>query len=98
MRSDHLWRREFMTILGGAAVAWPFAARAQPGGMRRIGILMAHPENDPEFRRYVSTFREALQKLGWTEGRNVRIDFRWGALDDAEMRQRSARELVALAP
>jgi putative tryptophan/tyrosine transport system substrate-binding protein len=66
--------------------------------MRRIGVLMAHPESDPEFQAYVATFREGLQKLGWTEGRNIQIDFRWGALDDAELRQRSAKELLALQP
>jgi putative ABC transport system substrate-binding protein len=66
--------------------------------MRRIGVLMAHPENDPEFQAYLSAFRDGLQKLGWTEGRNIRIDARWGALDDAEARQRSAKDLVALQP
>ena len=92
-------RREFLTLLGGAAAAWPFAARAQqPGGMRRIGVLMAHAENDKEFKAYVAVFRSGLEKLGWSEGRNIRIDFRWGALDDAVARQRSAKELVALEP
>ena len=91
-------RREFITLLGGAA-AWPLAAHAQqPDHMRHIGVLMAHAESDPEFRTYVTAFREGLQKLGWTEGRNIRLDFRWGALDDAELRQRSAFELIALKP
>jgi putative ABC transport system substrate-binding protein len=98
MQFDQLKRREFMSLLGAAA-AWPPAASAQqPGGMRRIGVLMAHPEGDPEFQAYVAAFREGLQKFGWTEGRNFRIDFRWEALDDAEARQRSARELIALQP
>jgi putative ABC transport system substrate-binding protein len=66
--------------------------------MRRIGVLMAHPESDPEFKSYVGAFLEGLDKLGWTEGRNIHIDFRWGALDDAEMRQRSAKELIGLQP
>jgi putative tryptophan/tyrosine transport system substrate-binding protein len=66
--------------------------------MRRIGLLMAHPDNDPEFHAYVAAFQDGLQKLGWTEGRNIRIDARWGALDDAEARQQSAKELVALQP
>jgi putative ABC transport system substrate-binding protein len=66
--------------------------------VRRIGVLMAHAESDPEFQAYLAAFREGLQKLGWTEGRNIRIDSRWGALDDAESRQRSAKELVALQP
>jgi len=92
-------RREFIALLGGAATAWPLAARAQqPGGMRRIGVLMAHAESDPEFRAYVAAFRNGLEKLGWTEARNIRIDFRWGALDDAEARKRSAKELIAWEP
>jgi putative ABC transport system substrate-binding protein len=91
-------RREFITLLGGTA-AWPLAAAAQqPERMRRIGVLMAHAESDPEFQAYVSAFREGLQKLGWMEGRNIQLDFRWGALDDAELRQRSATELIALKP
>ena len=91
-------RREFVTLLGGAVAAWPLAARAQPDRVRRVGMLMAHAENDPEFLAYVAAFREGLQMLRWTEGRNIRIDARWGALDDAESRRRSAQELVALQP
>jgi putative tryptophan/tyrosine transport system substrate-binding protein len=92
-------RREFISLLCGAATAWPLAARAQqPERMRRVGVLMAHAETDPEFQLYLATFREELQKLGWTEGRNIRLDSRWGALDDAELRQQSANELVALQP
>jgi putative tryptophan/tyrosine transport system substrate-binding protein len=92
-------RRDFITLLGGAATAWPLAAGAQQGErIRRVGVLMAHPDSDPEFQSYLAAFREALQKLGWTEGRNIRIDSRWGALDDAESRQRSAKELLALQP
>jgi putative tryptophan/tyrosine transport system substrate-binding protein len=92
-------RREFITLLGGAAAVWPLAARAQqPDRKRRIGVLMAHAENDAEFHDYLAAFREGLQKLGWVEGRNIQIDSRWGALDDAEARQRSAKELIALQP
>ena len=91
-------RREFVALLSSAAVAWPQAARAQPDRVRRIGVLMAHAENDPQFLVYVAAFREELQRLGWTVGHNIRIDYRWGALDDAESRQRSAKELVALQP
>jgi putative ABC transport system substrate-binding protein len=92
-------RREFIGLFGGAAIAWPLIASAQQAErMRRIGVLMAHAESDPEFQVYVAAFREGLEKLGWTEGRNIRIDFRWGALEDAESRQRSAKELVALQP
>jgi putative ABC transport system substrate-binding protein len=91
-------RREFITLISGAA-AWPLAARAQQTERkRRIGVLMAHAENDAEFHDYLSAFREGLQKLGWTEGRNIQIDSRWGALDDGEARQRSAKELIALQP
>ena len=92
-------RREFISLLGGAVAASPLTAHAQQSGqMRRIGVLIAHAESDPEFHAYLAAFREGLQKLGWTEGRNIRINSRWGALDDAEMRQRSAKELVALQP
>ncbi|HKF09524.1 MAG TPA: ABC transporter substrate binding protein [Xanthobacteraceae bacterium] len=92
-------RREFVTLLGGTAAAWPLAARAQqPERKKRIGVLMAHAESDAEFHDYLSAFREGLQKLGWTEGRNIQIDSRWGALDDAEARQRAAKELIALQP
>jgi putative tryptophan/tyrosine transport system substrate-binding protein len=92
-------RREFVTLLGGSAAAWPLAARAQqPERVRRIGVLMAHAESDPEFRNYLDAFRQGLQARGWIEGRNIQIDTRWGALDDAELRQRSARELLALQP
>jgi len=91
-------RREFITLLSGAA-SWPFAVHAQQNDrMRRIGVLMAHPESDPEFQQYADTFREGLRKLGWIEGRNVSFDFRWGALDDAHIRTRSAKELVRLQP
>lgn len=90
-------RREF--ILGGTAAMWALAARAQQSDrVRRIGVLMAHHESDPEFKNYLDAFRQGLQKLGWIEGRNIQIDTRWGALDDAEMRQRSAKELIALRP
>jgi putative tryptophan/tyrosine transport system substrate-binding protein len=89
-------RREFITLIGSAA-AWPFTARAQPDRIRRIGILMGYAEGDAEGQAYVAAFREGCQKLGWTEGRNIRIDSRWGALD-AESLQRFAKELVALEP
>jgi ABC-type uncharacterized transport system substrate-binding protein len=91
-------RRAFITLLGGAAVA-PLTAHAQQiDRVRRVGVLMAHTESDPEFQNYLNAFREGLQKRGWIEGRNIRIDTRWGALVDAEVRQRSAKELLALEP
>jgi putative ABC transport system substrate-binding protein len=90
-------RREFITLVSGAA-AWPVAARAQqPAGMRRIGVLMGYAESDPDGRVFVAAFREGLQQLGWLEGRNIRIDARWAALD-AEAMQRFAKELIALQP
>src|SRR5215469_9777869 len=91
-------RREFITLFSGAA-AWPLAARAQqPDRMRRIGVLMGYPENDLEGPAFFAAFREGLEKLGWTEGRNFRLDMRWVSPDDAELRQRFAKELVALQP
>ncbi len=91
-------RREFIILLGGGAtVAWPFVARAQQPGERRIGALMSIAENDPEARVRVAAFRQGLRELGWTEGRNVHIEFRWAA-DDANLMRTYAAELVALAP
>src|SRR5262249_47426176 len=91
-------RRDFIGLLAGAA-AWPLAARAQQSGrVWRVGVLMAHKEGDPEFQDYLGAFRQGLLKLGWIEGRNIRIDARWGALDDLDQRQHSAQELLALQP
>jgi putative ABC transport system substrate-binding protein len=90
-------RREFITLLGGAA-AWPLAARAQqPEQMRKIGVLMGFAESDRDGQAFVAAFREGLQKLGWVEGHNLRIDTRWAA-GDTELMQRFAKELVALQP
>jgi ABC-type uncharacterized transport system substrate-binding protein len=90
-------RRQFITLLGGAASLWPFAARAQPPvGMRRIGVLMAYADG-PLGRRYVATLRRALEEAGWVEGRNVRIDERWGG-GDADRVRLYAVELVDLKP
>jgi putative tryptophan/tyrosine transport system substrate-binding protein len=91
-------RREFVTLLGGAA-AWPVAARAQQSDqVRRIGVLMGYPESDSDARAWYAAFRGELQKLGWTQGRNTQIDTCWAAPDDAESRQRCAKEIVALQP
>jgi putative tryptophan/tyrosine transport system substrate-binding protein len=91
-------RREFITLLGGAAAAWPLAARAQqPEPVRRIAVLMSYGENDPDGQIFIAAFREGLQQLGWTEGRNIRIDTRWASLD-AQAMQRFAKELIALQP
>jgi putative ABC transport system substrate-binding protein len=92
-------RREFIRLLGGAATAWPVVARAQqPERMRRIGVLMGFAESDPEGPAFVAAFRDELQKLGWAEGRDIRIDTRWATALNAEARQRFTKELVALQP
>jgi putative ABC transport system substrate-binding protein len=92
-------RREFITLLGGAAAAWPLAARAQQGErMRRIGVLPGGADtDDPRSQPNITAFRQALQQLGWTDGRNVKIDYRWPA-GDADKARKYAAELVALAP
>src|SRR5262245_54654751 len=91
-------RREFITLIGGAAVAWPLAVRAQQGErVRRIGILLAAAPDDVEFQAWVGAFLQALALLGWTIGRNVRIDTRWATANAGEIR-RHAAELAALAP
>jgi putative ABC transport system substrate-binding protein len=98
MQCNQLKRREFITLLGGTAAAWSIAARAQQGErMRRIGVLMPLAADDPEGKARVAAFMQGLQQLGWTDGRNVRIDTRWGA-GDADRYRRYATELVALAP
>ena len=90
-------RREFMVLLG-AALAWPIGARAQqPGHVRRIGVLVETSANHPEGRARVQAFLHMLQHLGWSDGGNARIDYRWGA-SDADRSHRYAAELVALAP
>jgi putative ABC transport system substrate-binding protein len=91
-------RRDFITLLGGAAAAWPLAAWAQQQErMRRVGVLMNLGSDDAEGQARNAAFLQGLQELGWTVGRNVRIEYRWGA-GDAELFRRHASELVALAP
>jgi putative ABC transport system substrate-binding protein len=92
-------RREFITLLGGAAAAWPFAARGQQGErMRRIGVLIGGvAPDDPDAQANMAAFLQVLQQLAWTEGRNVRIDYRWG-LGNADNIRKYAAELAALAP
>src|SRR5215469_15411971 len=95
--TGHIGRRQFITLIGGAA-AWPLAARAQqPDRVRRIGVLMHLPENDPEAQARMRALLQGLQQLGWTEGRNLRIDYRFGAAD-VDRARRYAAELIALAP
>jgi ABC-type uncharacterized transport system substrate-binding protein len=98
MQFDPLRRRAFITLLGGAAAAWPLAARAQqPERVRRIGVLMNLAADDPEGLVRVTAFAQGLQELGWRDGRDVRIDYRWAAAD-APSFHRYAQELLTLAP
>ena len=91
-------RRDFIKGIVGSATAWPLVARAQQSdGMRRIGVLMPESENDADYEAYMAAFRQGLQQLGWMEGRNVQINYRWGA-HDIEVTQRFAKELVAQQP
>jgi putative ABC transport system substrate-binding protein len=91
-------RREFIRLLGGAAAAWPLAARGQQGNrVRRIGVLMPYDENEPVAKPRLSAFTQALADLGWTDGRNVRMDLRWGGGDINQIPAR-AQELVGLRP
>jgi putative ABC transport system substrate-binding protein len=85
-------RRQFITLLGGAAT-WPLAVRAQGDRVRRVGVLMSTGERDPESQLRLGAFREALQKLGWAEGRNLRIEYRWGggSIESAPTRPNSWR-------
>jgi len=91
-------RRKFITLLGGAAVAWPRAAYAQQADrVRRVGVLLNRVADDPEEQARLAAFLQGLQKLGWTDGRSVRIDHRWAAAD-ADRHRTFAAELVALGP
>src|SRR5262249_9139563 len=98
LSSDQLRRREFITLLGSAAVAWPLAARAQqPSQVLKIGVLMNLAADDAEGQARLTAFLQGLQQLGWTDGRNVRIYIRWAA-GDAGRFHRYAEELLALSP
>ena len=90
-------RREFVILLGGAAAAWPLAARAQSERMRRIGVLTPFAADDSESMARIAAFLQGLGELGWAVGRNVRIDYRWSA-GDPNLTRKAATELVALAP
>ena len=91
-------RREFISMLSCAAAAWPLAAHAQQGGrVRRIGVFLPTAANDPESMSQITTLLQALQELGWTDHRNVRVDFRWGA-GNADQYRNMAAELIGLAP
>ncbi len=91
-------RREFVTLLGSAVATWPLAARAQqPDGMRRIAVLMDTDDSNADGQTRIAAFRQGLQQLGWTEGRNIRIDLRWGG-GNVERTRGFATELVQLSP
>ncbi len=92
-------RRDCITFLASAMTAWPLVGRAQQAEpARRIGVLMGYAESDPDAQTNVAEFRKSLQKLGWAEGRNIRIDIRWPVPADLGSMERSAKELVALQP
>src|SRR5262245_59163199 len=92
-------RREFIALVGSGVAGWPLAARAQqPDRIPRIGVLMGIAESLPVYQANLGAFREGLQTLGWTDGRNVRIDTRWAAPGNVEALQRGAKELVAMQP
>jgi putative ABC transport system substrate-binding protein len=96
--ASYIVRRKFLATLGGAAAAWPLAARSQqPERVRRIGVLMSMVENDPRGMEFITAFAQGLGELGWTIGRNVRIEYRWGA-GDLDRFHRYAAELIALSP
>jgi putative ABC transport system substrate-binding protein len=83
----HATRRQLIMLLGGAAAAWPLGARAQqPERMRRVGVLMVLADNDPQSGGRITAFQQGLEKLGWTLGRNLAIDYRWGVSSDERAR------------
>src|SRR5215470_12810873 len=98
MQFSQLKRREFITLLGGAAAVWPVAARAEQGQrVRRVGWLTSFAADDSVPQSYIAALLQGLQDAGWSVGRNLRIDYRWGAAN-AELKRRSAAELIALGP
>ena len=98
MQLDQLKRREFIALLGGAAAAWPLAGHAQQGErVRRVGVLLNLSENDLEARRLITAFREGLAQSGWTEGRNLQVDYRWAGGDVSRIGT-FAKELVEPSP
>src|SRR5215470_6429682 len=91
-------RRDFISLLGGAAAAWPLAARAEKNdGVTRVGVIMGFAENDEVWQAYLASFRQGLQELGWTDGRNIRFDYRFTGESEERMRA-MAEEMVALRP
>ena len=91
-------RRDFITVIAGSAAVWPLVARAQqPERMRRVGVLMSLPADDPQGQARLTAFLQGFQELGWSVGRNVIVDIRWSTGNSADTRK-NAMELVALAP
>jgi hypothetical protein len=97
LTGEHMKRREFITLLGGAAVVWPRIAHAQSGRMRRIGVAMGNPEGDARAQVNLTALREGLRKLGWIEGQNIQIDYRLAG-GGPERARTFAIELIGLAP
>jgi putative ABC transport system substrate-binding protein len=95
--AEQIGRRQVLGFLSGAAVAWPVGALAQPVRVRRVGILTNLAEDDPETKLRLNAFRQGLRQLGWSEGNNLRLDYRWG-IGDADNHRKNAQELVALNP
>src|SRR5262249_42639787 len=97
-RGDRMRRREFISLLGGAACAWPLAARAQqPGRVRRVGVLLNGTANEALQQSYVAAFVQALRQAGWVEGQNVQVEVRWNA-GDAALARTYAAQLIGLMP
>src|SRR5437773_458630 len=90
-------RREFITLMGGAAATWPLAALAQSDRHRRVGVLLGYAEGDPHGQANVKAMQQGLQSLGWIDGRNVTIDYRWAGGDPDKARA-FAKELIGMAP
>jgi len=91
-------RRDFIKVIAGSVAAWPFAAdAAEPTRLRHVALLMAQGKNNQEAEAWLAALREGLEKLGWSEGRNIHLEFRWAGFD-MELMQRQARELVGLHP
>jgi putative tryptophan/tyrosine transport system substrate-binding protein len=97
MRFHQLKRREFITLLGGAAAVWPLVARAQQGRLRRVGVVVGLAADDPETKSRIGAFLQGMEKQGWSEGRNLQIDYRWAGTDDERIRSYAA-ELVGAMP
>src|SRR5262245_36176573 len=95
--ASHIERRKFLATLGGAAAAWPLVARAQQPAMPRVAVLMPYAESDSLAQTWLTAFMQAMQAVGWTDGRNIRVDVRWAG-GMADRIQRLAKELVDLQP